>query len=335
MSKLLSIAIPSYNAERFLDNVLSRFTGSPVLSSLDIIVVNDGSKDSTLKIAQKYAKEFPSEITVVDKENGGHGSGINQGIVHASGKYFKLVDADDWLDEQGLIAVIDYLKNCDDDMVLTPYFEYDEQRETTSKVPLENIFNKAPRSKETQSVSILRAVPAMHTIIYKTSILKQHYEQIKIDEKSFYVDVEYIVFPLIYIGSLSVLDTYLYCYRTNEPGQSTSIESLIRNKNQHHQVLRHINEYLTNSVPLDSPVRSAIEIRLSQMMVVQFKIIVIQKYSRKTYKELVCFMKEAQQHNRFDPEEAPRAIRMLWHSKMLLYPVVQLWVKRQMRHNHQ
>lgn len=335
MSKLLTIVIPSYNAERFLKNVMDRLSHSVVLSKMEIIIVNDGSKDGTLAIAQHYQKTYPEDVIVVDKENGGHGSGINQGILHATGKYFKLVDADDWLDDNALTEVVTYLSHCEDDLILTPYYEYDDQRKTMSKVDLNEIFNVKIQLERSQDVRVLKSIPPMHTIIYRTSILKKNFDQIVIDEHSFYVDVEYIIFPLVFIHTLSVLNKHLYCYRTNEPGQSTSIEGLIKNKAQHFSVLRHVNKYLSEIVPVQSPVRAPIAIRVSQMFMVQFKIICLQPLSMTTFRELVDLKKYADESRGFRSEVAPRAIKLLWKSNLKLYPLVQLWIKLQMHHNHQ
>ena len=69
---------------------------------VEIIIVNDGSKDDTLKIAREYEGKYPDIVRVVDKENGGHGDAVTAGLTHASGSYFKVVDSDDWVDEESL-----------------------------------------------------------------------------------------------------------------------------------------------------------------------------------------------------------------------------------------
>ncbi len=96
--RLLSVIIPSYNTEIYLARCLdSLLYHSDILKQLDIIVVNDGSKDHTSEIAQEYQAKFPDTITVINKENGGHGSTINAGIKVAQGKYLKVLDSDDWV----------------------------------------------------------------------------------------------------------------------------------------------------------------------------------------------------------------------------------------------
>lgn len=73
-------------------------------------MVNDGSTDKTAEIADRLAAEHPTIIKAIHKENGGHGSAVNAGLANASGIYYKVLDSDDWFDEQALIKVMDILK---------------------------------------------------------------------------------------------------------------------------------------------------------------------------------------------------------------------------------
>ena len=98
--KLLSFVVPSYNSEKYLNKCVDSLLKGG--EDVEIIIVNDGSKDNTIKIAREYEEKYPSIIKVVDKENGGHGSGINSGLEVATGLYFKCVDSDDWVDEDAL-----------------------------------------------------------------------------------------------------------------------------------------------------------------------------------------------------------------------------------------
>ena len=82
---------------------------------IEIIIVNDGSKDRTSEIAHEYMEKYPTIIKVVDKENGGHGDAVNSGLMHATGKYFKVVDSDDWVDEDALHKILDVLRHMEED----------------------------------------------------------------------------------------------------------------------------------------------------------------------------------------------------------------------------
>lgn len=96
MDKLLSIIIPTYNAEKFLDKGLTSFImdEQEKMDKLEVIVINDGTPDNSVAVAQKYVDQYPATFQIISKENGGHGSAINTGVEHATGQYMKCVDAD-------------------------------------------------------------------------------------------------------------------------------------------------------------------------------------------------------------------------------------------------
>lgn len=96
--KHLTITVPCFNSEQYLKRCLDSLVAGG--NEVEIIVVNDGSTDYTGEIAEQYCRQFPDIVTVVHKENGGHGSGVNTGLALATGKYFKVVDSDDWLEEK-------------------------------------------------------------------------------------------------------------------------------------------------------------------------------------------------------------------------------------------
>ena len=95
--KILSFAIPCYNSAEYMEKCIkSVLTGG---EDVEIIIVDDGSsKDNTAKIADKYAEKFPTIVKAVHQENGGHGQAVNTGLLNATGKYFKVVDSDDWVE---------------------------------------------------------------------------------------------------------------------------------------------------------------------------------------------------------------------------------------------
>ena len=122
--KYISFAIPCYNSAAYMDRAVESILKGG--EDVEIIIVNDGSKDDTSKIAHAYAEKYPTIIRAVDKENGGHGDAVNVGLDHAEGKYFKVVDSDDWVDEEALHKILDVLKKFEDeekqvDMLLANY----------------------------------------------------------------------------------------------------------------------------------------------------------------------------------------------------------------------
>ena len=117
MEKILSIVVPAYNVEKYLDQCLSSFVNTEVLRDIEILIINDGSTDRTAEIAEKYCEKYPGCFVLYNKENGGHGSGINYGIEHAKGKYFKVVDGDDWVETVNLPVFVRTLKKIDVDVI--------------------------------------------------------------------------------------------------------------------------------------------------------------------------------------------------------------------------
>ena len=115
MSKLLSIIIPTYNMEALLPRCLDSLLVDGALEQLEAIVVNDGSRDGSLAIANSYKERFPDTVTVIDKPNGNYGSTINAALPVAKGKYVKVLDSDDWFNSDALLQYLDSLKSVDAD----------------------------------------------------------------------------------------------------------------------------------------------------------------------------------------------------------------------------
>ena len=126
-NKILTIGIAAYNMELYLSRCLDSLVCIENLNDIEILIVNDGSKDATLQIAQKYESLYPQSVKVIDKSNGGWGSVVNLAIKEATGKYFRLLDADDWYESDSLSEFVSHLSAISCDLVLTPYMlEYVE-----------------------------------------------------------------------------------------------------------------------------------------------------------------------------------------------------------------
>ena len=97
--KILSLVVPTYNMEKYLPACLDSVTDELIGDSLEVIVVNDGSTDRSPDIIRQYEQKRPDLIKVIDKPNGHYGSCVNAGLAVATGKYFKILDADDWFGE--------------------------------------------------------------------------------------------------------------------------------------------------------------------------------------------------------------------------------------------
>ena len=224
MEKILTISIAAYNIENYIDKLMESLIDSERMDEIEILVVDDGSKDKTNEIACKYSKKYPETVRVITKENGGHGSTINTGIKNASGKYFKAIDGDDWVESESLKQIIPLLYELDDEMVICDYNKcFSDGRVVVEK------FDNIESMKSYSFDDLTKKVKWMcyHTIIYKTSILKDN--NIRLDEKCFYVDSEYDLFPIPFVNSVFYFGKSLYCYRLGDTEQSVSPESRMKN----------------------------------------------------------------------------------------------------------
>ena len=204
-------------------------------NDIEIIIVNDGSTDDTLKIAKSYEKKYGELIKVIDKENGGHGSGVNAGLKVATGKYFKVVDSDDWVDAASLKEVIKTLKKIDVDMMIVNYVyeKFGEQKEINYKntLPENEIFTWDSVGKFKISKYLL-----MHSVIYKTSILKKI--KLQLPEHTFYVDNIFVYYPLPSIKTMYYLNVPFYRYYIGREDQSVNERVMIKRIDQQLKVTK-------------------------------------------------------------------------------------------------
>lgn len=220
MEKLLSVIIPAYNTELYLARCLdSLLYNTETVEKLDIIIVNDGSTDETPKIAEKYRQQFPGSITVINKENGGHGSTINAGIKVARGKYLKVIDSDDWVNIWDFAQFVEGLKDETADLLITD-FDQDILYDTT-------VEKKCFYSGDDAEHKIEDAFQAMqennffymHAFTVKLKKLKAVWGD-GLLEKTFYVDQQYDIKVFECAETYKVLPYNIYKYFIGRPEQS-------------------------------------------------------------------------------------------------------------------
>lgn len=231
--KILSIVIPAYNVEQYIVRCLeSVTTGLQCIEDLDIIVVNDGSKDNTLDLARGFAEKYPRSVRVIDKPNGGWGTAINRGIEDAVGRYVKTLDSDDWFNTRNMDEFISLLKHLDNmDMVLTSFSEVNASGQIRENTLPQNLCGKVWHIDDYLRANNYNMNAPIHAITYKTSLLKD--TGFKVCEK-FYGDLDYITSPLIHVKTVFLSELNIYQYFIGREGQSISIEGY--NK--------HIDDYL-------------------------------------------------------------------------------------------
>lgn len=227
MAKTLSIVIPSCNMEKYLGQSLDSLI-VPDINDVEILVVNDGSKDRTSEIAHRYEKRYPETIRVIDKTNGHYGSCINRGLKEASGKYIKILDADDSFDSAAFEKFITFLNNTDADLVLTNYCIVDENHEVTEyrSINGESHIGKVICFDEAWDI-ISGRLMAMHCVCYRREMLiAMGYSQ---TEGVAYTDQEWIFEPMTKVERVAFCPVYLYRYLVGRMGQSVSAEVIRKN----------------------------------------------------------------------------------------------------------
>lgn len=240
MEKLLTVVIPSYNVEKYLSQTLESFViEKEWMEKVEILIVDDGSKDNTASIGKVYEEKYPGIYRVISKENGGHGSTINRGILEGKGRYFKVVDGDDWVDSKGFKNFLEDLDKCDSDFVITDYYEVNDR--TKEKKPI--VFSQIPYNKILKLEEVIERIQIpMHALTIKTKLLQNN--NIKLDEHRFYVDVEYVLYPIPYVKDVTYFQEYVYMYRLAVATQSVSMAGYQKHMQDHIDVVLNLAKYL-------------------------------------------------------------------------------------------
>ena len=246
--KVLTFVIPAYNSEKFLDKCIPSMLVQEVLPKLEIIVVNDGSKDATPEIARKYCQQHPDVVRLISQENKGHGGALNAGCGAAQGKYLKVIDADDWIVSENLAVFMELLEKTESDVVLTHHHTIDiSTGEIKHWRSYPKQFGKAYTFDEIMADwrSFDRSL-TFHGITYRTEFYHQFGHPLL--EHVFYEDHEYATYPSCYAKSITPFDLFLYEYRIGDVNQSVSNANQLKRLGHTEAVLQRMAD-LYPSVP--------------------------------------------------------------------------------------
>lgn len=232
MEKQISIIIPTYNMEAYIGKCLDSLL-IPEFDQVEVLVVNDGSKDRSSEIAHSYADRYPESIRVIDKPNGNYGSCINAALPQCTGRYVKVLDADDTFDTAAFSKFVRTLATCNEDMIITGYYEVDTNGETTKIIDLD-YFDILPghtyNNIDEAHSSFLRISVGMHRICYNSQIFSRFtYKQ---TEGISYTDVQWSIVPSAFCMSFKFIDLNLYRYLLGREGQTMGITQRIKHFNQ-------------------------------------------------------------------------------------------------------
>ena len=249
--KYLSFVVPCYNSESYMARCIESLL--PGGEDVEIIIIDDGSKDKTGEIADAYQKQYPDLVKVIHKENGGHGSGVNAGLACARGVYFKVVDSDDWLDGTAYQKLLEkiryYCKEAGEgeekpDLFVCNYVYNHLEQQITRSMGYGNVF---PAEKICPWSETGHFLPSqylvMHALVYRTEILLQ--SGIVLPEHTFYVDNLFAYCPLPYVRNIFYMDIDLYQYYLGRDDQSVNETVMISRIDQQLRVTRRMVDFYT------------------------------------------------------------------------------------------
>lgn len=246
MSKILSIVIPVYNTEKYIKRCLDSIVIDDVIDDIEIIVVSDGSKDNSINIAKEYEKKYPKSVIIVEKENGGHGSTINKGLELAKGKYFRVLDSDDWFNTSDFVNYVKRLKKENADLVVTDYSQEHIYNNKSIYIKYNKLEDNVLYEFDNIDLHLLNGEYfVMATSTYKTELLRK--SKLSLFEKTFYVDMQYNVVAFSLVKSFRYYNLDIYRYFIGRKDQSNNFNSLVKNQDNHEKVMKFLIDFYTSN----------------------------------------------------------------------------------------
>lgn len=247
--KTLTFVVPAYNMTEYLERCVMPLIAAKRNDDIEVLIVDDGSSDGTLEMAQKFEARYPGIVRAIHQENKGHGGAVNTGIAAASGMYVKVVDADDWVGPESLEQVMAVLREEADstepiDMLVTNYV-YDKVGKRNKHVVN---FRHAMKAGERLAWNDLghfglAEYILMHALTYRTAVVRE--SGMQLPEHTFYVDFIYAYQPFPWVKTMKYLDTPFYHYFIGRDGQSVQTDVMIRRVDQ----LRLVNQCMVRATP--------------------------------------------------------------------------------------
>ena len=192
----------------------------PEFDAVEVLVVNDGSRDRSSEIAHSYADRYPASIRVIDKPNGNYGSCINAALPLATGRYVKVLDADDTFDTAAFSRFVQMLPKIDDDAIITSYITVDENGNIIKHFDLSEYNLSSNQSYSLKHICNkgIQMLAQMHRLTYNTNVFKKfNYHQ---SEGISYTDNEWAIIPLSYCQSIKFIPICIYHYLLGRSGQT-------------------------------------------------------------------------------------------------------------------
>ncbi|MDO4355210.1 MAG: glycosyltransferase family A protein [Clostridia bacterium] len=235
--KLLTVVVPAYNMERWLERCLDSLDDVRMERFLEVVVVDDGSTDGTLKVARRFEHKCPSVFRVISQPNAGHGGAVNAGLAAATGKYFRIVDADDWVNPDALLAVLRRMSALDCDLFIDEKTEIDvlTDKVTRMEMPEHVRFGEQLPFDEVTKPEFARFL-SMHTLSARTQMLRDM--GLRLLEHTFYVDMQFVIAASALARTVCLMRERVYNYQVGNAEQSVFYLNYVKRYDQHDRVLR-------------------------------------------------------------------------------------------------
>lgn len=320
MKKILSVAVPCYNSQDYMERCIDSLLAGG--EEVEIIIVDDGSTDSTAGIADAYQAKYPGICKAVHKENGGHGDAVMCGLEHATGEFFKVVDSDDRVAKEPYGRLMDVMRKTVIEErrldMLISNFVYDKQGTKRKKVmryatvlPTDTYFTweDAGHFKNTQYI-------LMHSVIYRTALLREC--GMVLPKHTFYVDNLFIFQPLPYVKVMYYVDTNFYWYYIGRDDQSVNEEVMIKRIDQQLKVNRMMIECFNSRWIEDKKVRNYMKNYLTIITTVSSIMCILSKDEDNLRKkrELWQFLKDRERRQYYKIRYSILGIWMNWPGKI-------------------
>lgn len=297
--KILTVAVPVYNTEKYIKRCLESVLIDEISDILEVVAVNDGSRDGSLSILNEYKEKYPETLVVIDKENGGHGSAVNAGLKAATGKYFRVLDSDDWVDTASFVRMVKKLENETCDVVITDYSKEFVYNGATEKITWKELEPDRTYVFDDTDLSVLCGEYfVMANSVYKTETLRR--SGLSLIEKTFYVDMQYNIVPVPEIETFKYYDLDIYRYFIGRPDQSMNLGNFVKNRAHHEKVVKYLLDFYNEKAPgLSKKRREYIELIMYYMLNTHYYIYCVypEKGSKEFKREIKAFDKYLKEIN--------------------------------------
>lgn len=329
-NKVLTISVAAYNVEDFIEECLQSFVIEDIMDMLEVLVIDDGSTDHTVALAKKYEEQYPATFRVITKQNGGHGSTVNHGMKEATGAFFKTVDGDDWVEKEGLRSLVRYLGHCESkpDIVVTDYHWVDWHNGKVLRT-ITTDFD----GKQCEMLYDFRDIAAkvylnMHAVTFRTQLLRDH--PFALMEHCFYVDAQYVLYPIPYVQTVVFLKDPVYQYRLGMDGQSMNLANMQKNCSHHETVLQSILQLYQNMDSAEPEKKAYLAKAAARLEASQIKIYLSFPPSARA-KQKICDMEHLikNQYPQVYRSCENKALRLLRKSHYVLYGVASRMLRKQ------